>query len=284
VEIPLACFVLGRPESLASGFSETDHRCLTFEQRFMGLGLGAFGDGFGDSRHRFGEFLAAGGCAITLPTSDPHAHADYVIEEGGFVPKMSVLYALVGRGDFSFMSRFDAAPEGAGKIGVSELAATILELSGAKMVAFVALAESSGLVGATIRKSPALGPLSMTLPEIRDSLSFTTERSTERTLALVVGVIAADATGAAAPFMRPLNSSSSLQAHIHAAVFPYRPVQRGELPLAATLKDLLSASSPSTVMHLMADTRPFEGVGESEFVRGACWFGPLLTVTKDRPE
>jgi hypothetical protein len=28
-------------------------------------------------------------------------------------------------------------------------------------------------------------------------------------------------------------------------------------------------------MHLMADERRFEGVGETDLMRGACWVGPL---------
>ena len=71
-----------------------------------------------------------------------------------------------------------------------------------------------------------------------------------------------------------------MQVHVHAAVFPYRPVQRGELPFGKTVADVFSASAPSAVMHLMSDTRPFEGVGETDLVRGACWMGPLPTITR----
>ena len=31
---------------------------------------------------------------------------------------------------------------------------------------------------------------------------------------------------------------------------------------------------------LMADTRPIEGVGETELLRGACWAGPLRAITQ----
>jgi hypothetical protein len=29
------------------------------------------------------------------------------------------------------------------------------------------------------------------------------------------------------------------------------------------------------VMHLLADEREFEGVGQTDLMRGACWLGPL---------
>ena len=61
---------------------------------------------------------------------------------------------------------------------------------------------------------------------------------------------------------------------------PLATVPQGELLLRQTITDLVSGSQPGTVMHLMADTRPFEGVGETDLVRGACWFGALDTMTR----
>ena len=74
------------------------------------------------------------------------------------------------------------------------------------------------------------------------------------------------------------SDNASLLAHAHGAVFPYRPVQRGELPFAATMADLLHPSTPSTVLHLMSDSRQFEGVGETDLIRGACWYGALPAI------
>ena len=75
---------------------------MPFPSGSFGLGLGAFGEGFADCRDRFGEFLAAGGCAITLPTNDLHALPDYIVEEGVLVPRVETLYAASRRGRFPF--------------------------------------------------------------------------------------------------------------------------------------------------------------------------------------
>ena len=279
--VPLVCRFIGEPEKLrSSGFVEADCRPVTFASGSFGLGLGAFGEGFGDCRNRFGEFLAAGGCAITLPTNDMHALPDYVVEEGVLVPRVETLYALAGSGDFSSMVRFDTTADGPGKVGLSELVDAIIEFSAADVAAFVVLAEAAGLVGATLRRSPAAGPVSLSLPGVRDWLSFTTERSSERSLALLVGVAARAVPSDAAGFLRPVKADPPVQAHIHAAVFPYHPVQRGELPFGKAITELVASSTPSAVMHLMADTRPFEGVGETDLVRGACWLGPLQAISR----
>src|SRR5450631_2832393 len=103
ISAPLSCSVIGHPERLLTGFQEADCRSLNFASGSFGLGLGAFGEGFADCRNRFGEFLAAGGCAITLPTNDPHAIPDYVVEEGVLVPRVETLYGIAGAGEFSLM-------------------------------------------------------------------------------------------------------------------------------------------------------------------------------------
>ncbi len=280
ISAPLSCAVIGHPDRLLTGFQEADCQPLNFATGSFGLGLGAFGEGFADCRNRFGEFLAAGGCAITLPTNDPHAIPDYVVEEGVLVPRVETLYGIAGSGEFSFMARFDSAADGPGTIGLSDLVDTLIEISGAETAAFVVLAEVAGLVGATLRRSPAAVAVSLELPGVRDSLSFTTERAGERSLALLVGVASRKVPGEVAAFLRPMKLGATTQAHVHAALFPYRPVQRGELPFGKTVADILNASTPGSVMHLMADTRPFEGVGESDLVRGACWAGPLQAISR----
>lgn len=278
---PLSCTLIGHPERLATtGFSETDCQSLNFKSGTFGLGLGAFGEGFTDCESRFGEFLAAGGCAIALPTSEADALPDFIVEQGGLVPRVETLYTLCGKGDFPTMVRFDALAESHGKIGLSELVATLIDLSAGEAIAFVLLAEAAGLVGATLRKSPAGMPLEQKLPAMRDWISFTTERSSDKSLCLVVGFAGRGMDGEAAQFMRPMKTGSQVSAHIHAAVFPYRPVQRGELPIAKTVAGTFAASTPSSVLHLMADTRRFEGVGETELARGACWMGPLHTIAR----
>ncbi len=281
VSRPLSCTLLGEPERLGSrGFSEENCRSLTFAGGSFGLGLGAFGENFTECEGRFGEFLAAGGCAITLPTNEPHPLPDFVVEQGGLVPRIETLYAVTGTGDFSAMVRFDALSGGPGKIGLSELVVSLMELAGSEAIAFVVLAEAAGLVGASLRKSPAGQAVSHALPDVRDWLSFTSERTTEKSLCLLVGVAGRNMNDDAAPFLRPIKGESQVLSHIHAASFPYRPVPRGELSFGTTVADTLSVSTPNAVLHLMTDTRPFEGVGETDLARGACWMGPLNTIAR----
>jgi anti-anti-sigma factor len=278
---PLSCTLIGRPQQLRStGFSAADCHSLNFANGTFGLGLGAFGEGFADCESRFGEFLAAAGCAIALPTSDTNALPDYVVEQGDLVPQVESLYALAGSGDFPMMVRFDSSSDGAGQIGLSEFVDALLEISDSELIAFVVLAEAAGLVGAALQRSPVAKPISLDLPDIHKWLLFTSDTKKERSLALLVGIAGRNVPQAATEFLRPVKSGSPIAAHVHAALFPYRPVQRGELPLAKTVAGVFANSTPSTVLHLIADTRPIEGMGETELLRGACWAGPLRAITQ----
>jgi anti-anti-sigma factor len=276
---PLRCWAVGKPERLTtSGFAAEDCRSLTFDSGVFGIGLGAFGNGYDDCRDRFGEFLALAGCAITLPTDDPHGRPDFIIEQGELVPRVETLYALVGAGDFSTMIRFDANAE-SGALGLTELTETLFAQAGSNAIAFAVLAETAGLVGAQVLRSPGTGAVSFQLPDVRDSLTFSTERVGDRSLAMMLGFAARSPSPEAGRYLRPLGRDSDIAAHVHAAVFSYRPVQRGELAFQPTFTSLFESGTPERVLHLMADTRPFEGVGESEFVRGASWVGALPAIT-----
>lgn len=273
---PISCTLIGDPGKFSSsGFGEADCTNLAFPSGSFGLGLGAFGAGFVDCQNRFGEFLAAGGCALALPTTGTDAVPDYVIQAGDLVPRVEALYAITGTGDFSTMVRFDSVADGPGKIGVSELVASLLDVSSSLSIAFVALVETTCIIGTSLLKSPGLGPVPLQVPAMRDWISFTTERISKRNLALLVGVAGDEVPHEAERFLRPLSPESPIRAHVHAAVFNYQPVQRGELPFSGIVSKVITSSNPHALLHLMADARPYEGVGETEMSRGACWLGPI---------
>jgi anti-anti-sigma factor len=277
----LSCRVVGRPDLLTeSSFTPDQCRKMAFPASHLALGLGAFGSGFEDSRHRFGEFLAVGGSVAYLPTDGTNV-PDYMSASGAFVPEVQMLYGLDCVGRFSQLARFEAKPE-AGAAGLSALAAAALDLSGAGAAGIVMVAESAGLVGAALRRSPALGyPAGspFRFPEVRQWLSFTPERAYARSLALVVGVVARCADDRLGPLLRPLGNGARLEGHLHAAVFSYRPLQRGEIDLETTVAALFQGESLQGVLHLLHDDRPIAGAGESEFVRGACWLSPITSVS-----
>jgi hypothetical protein len=67
-------------------------------------------------------------------------------------------------------------------------------------------------------------------------------------------------------------------------VFPFRPLPKGRLELHETVASVLGTESAQVVMHLLADEREFEGVGETDLMRGACWVSPLDFLAGPAPK
>ncbi len=270
------CRVIGTAAALSGGrFKSAGCSPLAIRQDIMALGLGAFGGGFDDCRERFGEFLAAGGAAAYLPT-DESGMPDSSCATGAFVPELQVLYALVCEGRPACVARFEAG--GTGRIGLNALADAALAVAGTDAAALVVVAESAGLIGAALRRSPAAGPFSFDMPGLRQWLSFTSERAFVRSTACVAGVVARQASGQLAAVLRPLGGGSSLLGHFHAAAFSYRPLRKGAIALEATVTGLFEGERLQGLLHLVNDDREIVGGGESELARGACWIAPIASV------
>jgi hypothetical protein len=131
-------------------------------------------------------------------------------------------------------------------------------------------------VGASLRRSPvgrfADGDL-FAFPGIRNRLAFTAERAFPHSVALVGGIAARSEDGQNRPFVRPLGNH--LFGHLHAAAFRFQPVRRGLIELGPTVALLFEAERLLGVLHLLNDDRGVAGVGDSEFIRGACWIGRI---------
>jgi len=264
---------LGSDTLLHGGFNGNESQpALRFGYETVALGVGALGSSAADCSPRFGEFLAAGGAAVFQP-ADGSSRPDFMVSEGTLVPEGHLLLGLIGRGDFSTLVRFQHKDD-ARTVGLSEIAATALEIAGTSAAIIVAITETAGLVGASLQRSPVSATASnFGFPQIRDWLSFTSERAFRDSTSLVVGLVARDGS-ALQPLLRPL--TPGLQGHFHAAAFSYRPLQKGLIDLKPTLAALFEGRAAQGMLHLLNDSREYTGAGESEFLRGALWIAPVL--------
>ena len=279
----LHCRVIGDP-SLLDGcrFGAQDCQTVRFPDSVLAVGLGAFGHDFHDCRNRFGEFLAVAGAAAYLPTDGTNV-PDYLVATGTLIPELQVLYALACEGEFAQVAHFEAQPS-RGRVSLTELVEASLEIADTQAVCMAVVAESAGLVGAALRHSPALDSgvgAPFAHPEVRRWLSFTTERAYARCLTVVVGVAAQSHLEALDPLLRPLAEGNWPAGHFHAAAFPYRPLRKGEIDLKASVVPLFEGETLYEILHLLGDDREIVGAGQSEFVRGACWIGPIANVVTE---
>jgi anti-anti-sigma factor len=249
----------------------------------FGLGLAGLAD---DSLAKIaGEMLAACG-AVFHRAPQPFAAVDYSLGEGSLVSTVRLASGLIWEGLPRGRAGFEPADDEPA-VRFDELAAALLARTQAECLALVVVAEVHGIVGVELIR-PLAEATADDHPRSRDPamaarwLSFSREPVHARHTALIVGVVTrGNPAGPLAEFVRPLGPDlgpdlgpNGPSGHAHAAIFPLRPLKRGAVDLAATVADL-AASEPVAVMHLIGDPQPVLGSGQSDFVRGCCWFAPL---------
>lgn len=268
-----ACYLVGDPTRLSQapyGKEQTAH--VSIRSDVFALGVGALGSSYDECRGLFGEFVGAAGSAAFMPT-DGTPTPDYMSSTGELVPKVRALYAITFRGAPAYQIRFEASTPANG-VPLSEIIQACASTAGTNAVGIVMAAEVAGLVSARLRRSPALTDAArFDFPAVREWLSFTREREYARFSSVVVGVASASPSAEMRPFLRPV--SDALHGHFHAVVTAFRSLPRGKLNIAETVAESLQPRGVFSVVHLLRDARPFEGAGESEFQRGACWVFPL---------
>ena len=269
---PLAGAVIG-PATWTSGVGSTDETPRNVPRDAFGIGIGALADD-GPAVTCGGEFVAACGSVFVRPPR-PFGVPDSLVGNGDLVPAVRVATGLFWEGTPRGHTGFEAAADGTA-VALDTLLGLLLERSGAEALAVLVVGEVFGLVGAelirpiaeaTVDDHPATGRAEIAARW----LSFSREPCHAGRTALIVGVATRAGEGALARFARPFGA---VTAHLHAAVFPHRPLRRGVTDPAGIVT-ALGGTAPLAVMHLVADPSPVLGSGRPELVRGACWFAPL---------
>ena len=248
-------------------------RPLTFARDVFALGIGSAEANPAAARGRLGEFLAAAGNVVYQPPSE-ESRPDYLTAEKEYLPALQCAQALAWQGPMAHLLRFAASDEKP-FFTVTDLLDMIFERCGTT-AGFVILGEIEGLVGATLIRAPGPAEAARTFdyPEVKQWLSFSGERIFAHQQALITGV-AEKRRADHDPLMPPISSRPDLAAHLHAAVFPYQVLPNGCIDLAVAVGKFFSGPPPLALMHLIDDTRPAVGLGQSALIRGACWFAPI---------
>jgi len=271
-DIPVVMHAVGDPQKLGSVQDEL--RPVRLPRHTHAVGLGCLTDPTSDDASRLGEVIATDGIAIAWHTNGD-VRPDDVVLTGELVPTVTFHSGLIVNGEYGTMATLEPHPDAPHATPLSDVVKNLMDLTESDAVAFTLLVEINGIVGAAIRRSPAvLTAEPFAFPAVRDNVTFTTERSATRELALISGVASRKCCGPINLYMRPLSQENTM-GHIHAAVFPYRPVPKGMLAIHPTVSEILDADRPTAVFHCIVDDREFDGIGETEVIRGAVWVSPV---------
>ena len=276
----LTCRVHGGLDtSVRTWVDSSDYRSFEFPETSFGLGIGALTPEREQAAVRLGEIVAAAGAVAHLPTTGAQV-PDFDVGLGGRAPKVQLVSSLTCEGNFSLLKRFSSPAEGE-PVPLSELAQVALEGVSSETVGVVMVAETTGLVGAWLRRSPGVVLFSMYLDVqgIREWLGTTPQAAHPGTTTLVVGVVSRRPDPLLAQHLRPVAPRTDVLGHFHAVAFSYRPVPQRTVVLRARVTRLFAQQRGRGVLHLFGDDRGAAGAGESSFRRGLCWTGPITRVT-----
>jgi anti-anti-sigma factor len=248
---------------------------LDFPKTVFAIGIGSAAGQPEETRALMGEFLAIAGNVVYQPP-DEDSRPDYLLSEGDFVPQLYAVQALLCQGEMSHLIRF-APDKDTTVFSVSEIAEMAMHHAGSNAVGFVVLGEIDGLVGASLIRSPGLieHGEKVQFPEIRNWLSFCGERSYFNQQALLFGLAVRSSDNASLKLLPPTPQYKHLHTHIHSAVFPYQTLQNGKIELHDSVKKFFNGPPPLGLLHLVNDSRPLAGFGQSSLIRGACWCAPI---------
>jgi anti-anti-sigma factor len=276
----LTCRVHGGLDtSVRTWVDSSDYRSFEFPETTFGLGIGALTPEREQAAVRLGEIVAAAGAVAHLPTTGAQV-PDFDVGLGGRAPKAQLVSGLACEGNFSLLKRFSTPADGE-PIPLSELARVALEGVSSETAGVVMVAETTGLVGAWLRRSPGVVLFSMYLDVqgIREYLGTTPQPAHPGTTALVVGVVSRRPDPLLARHLRPVAPGTDLLGHFHAVAFSYRPVPQRTVVLRTLVTRLFAQQRVRGVLHLFGDDRGAAGAGESGFRRGLCWTAPITGVT-----
>jgi anti-anti-sigma factor len=245
-------------------------------ESLVSLGIGAPGGGGDDPLSRLGEYIALSGCVGWNPCG-VFDKPDYQVQQERFIPEILAIQALTAQGEFSHLLRFTPQEEHQG-LPLSDLVERAFDVTGSAAVVLVLVAEIEGLVGTALNRSPGLmkdGEDPRRYPDVLDWLSFCGERLHGERTGITVMFAWKKTDGLIMPDLTPLPSRPDILGHAHTLVFPYRPIPEGQIDLKKTVRGLFDGPEPIDMLHLIEDNRPLVGIGQSAFLRGACWCAAL---------
>ncbi|MFZ4463732.1 MAG: STAS domain-containing protein [Bacteroidales bacterium] len=266
--------VFGDPELIkTSAYTAKDSHSVKASENQFSIGLGALGDSFEDCKNRFGEYIQLGKNLAYLP-GDGSKKPDYILGTGQLIASFTALYGINFTGEFSHLVRFESE-NNRDTICLSDLSENLSKIAGSQQFAIVMIAESAGLIGASLNASPVGGKSIFTFPEIKETINFTTEPAHNKALTITVGLISDDSKVEIMKFLRPIIPLKPVFAHLHTAVFTYLPIKKTDINLNETIDYLFDTSELKDILHLTNDIREITGQGESRFVHGFCWIAPI---------
>jgi len=248
---------LGTQEKLAnSEYSNADVVQVGAKKDLFGAGLATFGLEFDEYKNLFGEAVILDGSLFYLPAQQNSVVDFMEYDHGSSSAKYLFLNGFGFEGKPILTAGLDPAP---GNMDLEKLVKSAFALSDSDLIGMVAIAESKGVLGMSLKKSPIDKNRPSNKKDIFDSENFTDwfdfpiDPTFSKNLMVLVGIAARDKTGLGKTGQSSLPQKCSF--HFHGAIFPKTPMNKGPETFDDELNRITRQLTPIKVQHLSGNSR-----------------------------
>lgn len=210
------------------------------------LGLATVGESLQDYRDLFGEALLIDHHFLGYPAVELSA-VDYTYLSETHPGRVHFLHGLKFTGDFRVLLRYDSAAP----VDLLSIARKSAEISGKQFFGLVMVGKSAGIYGLNLRKIPWQEnapdpPDIMVESNLPGWFDFPVEDTDINKTIIAAGIY----TG----------GEGNEELHMHAVVFSKGLISKSGMDLHAEIERILHRSEPLRVVHLLEESRFFNGI------------------------
>ncbi len=249
--------MIGRTDKMeTAGYGEGDVTDVPASRMRSGCGLAALGDRFDDYRNYFGEAMVINGSFFYYPACR-HPSVDFML---GAQSNPSVGYKFLHgfgvNGEDRYLLSFKSENE---SMDLAELAGAFLSVSSAPLIGVTFLAESRGIWGMNIRKTPVAAGQMVAIESIFDSRSFPDwfdfpiEPSYTGSVVAATGIVARNPRELPGGIQTLFSGGNMF--HVHGAIFGKAPVSNRLQDLDHELMRIFGELDALKIQHLLGQSR-----------------------------
>lgn len=250
-----------QPKMATSEYGPGDICSVKAEDLQFGLGLAALGEDYESTKNLFGEALIVNGSLFYYPAvKRPIVDYMLVSDENPNI-EYKFFYGINVTGNFSRIVAFECQE---GFVDLKKLAVVINDLNPAKATGVVLIAESKGLLGMYLKKSPIIdhkptNGLSIYSSEnFAEWMDFPVEPTDFNRTIIGCGLAIRNKGSVPEAIAHLLPDRSDI--HLHAAIFEKGPLNKNAANFNTELKRIVSESEVSKVVHILDGSRFSSGL------------------------
>jgi len=254
--------LIGSQEKMAdSTYGPNDLQTVKADELQFGLGFAALGDDYESTKNLFGEAVIIQGSLFYFPAVRRPVVDYMLISEEDSNIEYKFFFGINLTGNFSRIAAFECQE---GLVDLRQLVAIITELSPAKAMGVVLIAESKGLLGMYLKRVPLSenkpdNGLTIYSPEnFAEWMDFPVEPTDFNKTAIGCGLVVPKKDAVPDVISHLLPDQSNI--HLHAAIFERGPLNKKAANFQQELKRITSESEVSKVIHILDGSRFSSGL------------------------